>query len=179
MSPFRKNYLLQCFTIIECLLSNKKQLKQAVLALTQNDPTAPRYHSNKEITDSANWTTTDKVKLTAALFEANAQVSAKVAASSNDDETIKELSTAHNVLLNYYLPLITTNTDPANRLASVQINLKKLKLEIKSIPIIQPEVSPEMSSYTYKNPNNFFQAAFIISGIATTLAATAIILSKR
>lgn len=157
MTQFEKKYILHCLDVINNILSNPATLTKAILAYSSNKSDQARYQSNRQISDSAHWTTQDIMSFTAAVFEANAQASIKFCTSP---ELIKPVNQASTLLQNKYVPLITAKTERKDPLDSVRKNIARLLEEINA------------ESYSITDYSFFSAAIAVGAAVAVVAAAT-------
>lgn len=168
MTKFEKEFLQQCLDSIAAIISDKEEINRVVLIFNQGDASDPRYQIQSKITDSEDWTSEEKNALSAAVFEAIAHSSYKFCTSKSLTRNVEE---ATNLLRDHYLPLITQNTAPGMRLASVKQNIAAIKSQINDAPLESPKHYATEESY----PNTFFKVATVVGvGLATiaTIALT-------
>lgn len=171
MTKFEKQFLLHCLNEIETIISDKEELKRVVFIFSQGKTSDTRYQIQSKITDSTHWASEEKIGFSAAVFEAIAHASYKFCTNV---ELTKDINQATTLLLDRYLPLLTAETEPGNRLASVKKNGTKIKLQISKEP--DPALVVKQADYSIENnPNTFFSAML---GLAVIATATTIALRR-
>lgn len=168
---------------IHTLLSDDDKLEAAVLVFNQVKPTespessvTPHNISNF-FTDEQQWTKTEKIGLAAAIFKATALTSFDL---STTQDSLAEIGEATNLLFQFCIPLVTMNTEPGNRLESVNKNIEEVKLQIINEPESQPQITKNEETRPVKKTsqdNNlegnhyaFFSALAVGITLATTVA---------
>ncbi len=168
MTKFEKEFLLHCLDSIATIISDKEKIKRVVLIFNQGDKNDSLYQIQSKITDSADWTTEEKIALSASVFEVTAHASFTF---STRKSLAHSVVAATYLLRDHYLPLITQNTEPGNRLASVKQNIATIKSQINDEPIDAPKYYSNEKS----ERNTFFKVAAVVGiGMATiaTIALT-------
>jgi hypothetical protein len=120
MTPFDKQYITFCLKKINEVLNSEAQLQEAITSYTQGNAQDLRYLSNRRIPDAALWSSEEQLKLSAAVFVADADAAIKFCKNPEDTALILN---ANQLLLNQYIPLITRNSAPKNRFLTVKKNI--------------------------------------------------------
>ncbi|KTC89377.1 hypothetical protein [Fluoribacter dumoffii] len=156
---FEHNFILKCLDYMEHILTDVQELEEAIKGCTENKIKDPRYQLNSKITDSSHWSEPDKLRLSASAFEAIARAS--LFFYSEKDGRAHEIHCANTEFLERYLPAITVNTDPSDRINSVKKKIGQIKKELRE-KLGQGE-----------NPHAFFTpvtAGLVVLAAATTVA---------
>lgn len=193
MKKFVQEFIIYTLTNLKSILSDPDQIVDAQDKVCQGNLWNARYEldciSNKE-----EWATQDRAHFSVAFAEAVAQTEANIISFS--DNTLKQIfEIKEEFLKKIYIPQITNNTEPKNRLASVINNIDILIEELLQLPIEQEQVQdpeaqePEQqfveaqsgeAKLAVKDANNkftFFAAAGIIT--AGLFIASAVGLSNK
>ncbi|HAT6977024.1 TPA: hypothetical protein I8Y81_000197 [Legionella pneumophila] len=170
MTRFERNFLINSLMFFETILSVDKKLEDAIHHFTQGHCENPRYQINSRITDADDWSKEDKLKLTSAIAEAIALVSEKY--ENPTSEITEQIQGARNILLDDYVPLLTANTNPENRLKSVRENSIQIRKEL--ITKLKEEV-PYKSQF--ENPYVLFP--FVAATVAVAATAASVLFSNK
>ncbi|HAU1270309.1 TPA: hypothetical protein LDO87_001122 [Legionella pneumophila] len=170
MTRFERNFLINSLMFFETILSVDKKLEDAIHHFTQGHCENPRYQINSRITDADDWSKEDKLKLTSAIAEAIALVSEKY--ENPTSEITKQIQSARNILLDDYVPLLTANTNPENRLKFVRENSIQIRKEL--ITKLKEEV-PYKSQF--ENPYVLFP--FVAATVAVAATAASVLFSNK
>jgi hypothetical protein len=170
MTRFERNFLINSLMFFETILSVDKKLEDAIHHFTQGHCENPRYQINSRITDADDWSKEDKLKLTSAIAEAIALVSEKY--ENPTSEITEQIQSARNILLDDYVPLLTANTNPENRLKSVRENSIQIRKEL--ITKLKEEV-PYKSQF--ENPYALFP--FVAATVAVAATAASVLFSNK
>ncbi|HAT1725399.1 TPA: Dot/Icm T4SS effector MavE [Legionella pneumophila] len=170
MTRFERNFLINSLMFLETILSVDKKLDDAIHHFTQGQYENPRYQINSRITNADDWSKEDKLKFTSAIAEAIALVSEKY--ENPTSETTEQIQSARNILLDDYVPLLTANTDPENRLKSVRENSSQIRKEL--IAKLKDEV-PYKSQF--ENPYVLFP--FVAATVAVAATAASVLFGNK
>lgn len=164
MTSFEKKYIKQCLRLISDILGDEKKLEVAIHSYTGGHVKDMRYYLNSTISEASSWSLLDKLKLNAAIFEADAQTSVLLFTEPHLDQAVKK---ANILLLNKYVPLISKNTESCHRLQSVREHITQ----------IQNELEQEENSYAL-GANAYTLFSTLAVGGALALAAAAMLSSS-
>ncbi|PWY54265.1 hypothetical protein DGG96_17975 [Legionella qingyii] len=158
---FEQNFILECLEHMERILSNDRELEEAIHDYIENKAPTSRYQLDSKITDSSQWNEQDKLHFSAAVFEAIARSS--LSFYSENDKRAQEMSAANTVFLNQYLPILTENTNSNDRIDPVKNNIIRVKTDLKN----------KIKNST-ENPYSFFTPVttglVVMAAAATTIA---------
>ncbi|QMT59272.1 MULTISPECIES: hypothetical protein [unclassified Legionella] len=157
---FEQNFLLKCLDCMEQILSDEDELAKAIHHYLENKSPTSRYQLNSKITDASHWSEQDKLHFSAIVFEAIARSS--LSFYSEDDERVQELSAANTIFLEQYLPLLTENTNPNNRINSVKEKIIDVKNDLKN------KIERTENPYVFFTP---VTAGLVVIAAAATTAA--------
>ncbi|MCW8444684.1 hypothetical protein OQJ19_04280 [Fluoribacter gormanii] len=158
---FEQNFILKCLDHMERILSHDGELEQAIHHYIENKAPTSRYQLDTKITDASQWNEQDKLHFSAAVFEAIACSS--LSFYSENDERVQEMCAANTVFLKQYLPILTENSNPNNRIDSVKENIIRVKTELKN----KIKNSTE-NSYAFFTPVT--AGLVVMAAAATTIA---------
>lgn len=164
MTPFEEQFVSDCLTRLEQILSSRDRLNQAYHAYC-NGIDHPRYQSAKYNTDTACWTAADLTSLNAAIFEAIAQATYALHTKGRnlDQALLIDIECATAEFRKFAVPKLTFNCDPGNPLASV---VRKI-----------PQVKAALNTSTFSDNSYAFFSAIGESAVAlatvTAVAAAA------
>lgn len=157
---FEHHFTLKCLDCVEQILSDTEELEKAIGHFTENKTPNSRYQLNTKISDSSQWNEEEKLFLSAAVFEAIARTS--LSFYSESDKRAQEISAANTVFLEQYLPVMTENTDPNDRIDSVKENIVRIKAELKN------KIERAENPYAFFTP---VTAGLVVIAAAATMAA--------
>ena len=161
MKPFAREYISHCLNSINQIINDPLKQAKAIHSYTQGQLESKRYQLSDKISDVKSWSSQDILRFIAAVFEANAEASHIFLTSP---ERALQVHEANALLLEEYIPLMTRETAPRNRLKSVQQNIECLKSELE-----------EQSSFKYDTPFTLFSA---LTAAAVTVAAVAALFTQ-
>ncbi|KTD46394.1 hypothetical protein [Legionella quateirensis] len=165
MTQFEKEYVLVCLDSFMEILSDSEQLDLAITDFAGQQSEQSRYYSNSSIPDSDLWTDTDKLKFSAAFFEATARANCRFLTAP---ELSMQVTLAQRFWQDHYKPLLSSNTSAEDRITAV----------IQKCNVIKAEVSREVPSdapqnFVQENHYTFFTALTAI-GVVTAIGASII-----
>ena len=163
MTPFEKKFIGCLLTTLNAILSDKKELEDALKGYTQGDSTHTRHKLNSQITDILEWNQSELRQFNAAHSEAVF----RVMGSYKDDETIiHEINKTLELFREGYIRKLTANTRKGDRINSVRTNIARIKEE---------EFSTEEELSV--NPFSFFSPE-LTAGLVATAAAAVFLLAR-
>lgn len=162
---FEQCFTHKCLNFVEQILLDEKEISKAISHFTEDKTITTRYHLDT-IMDAINWNDRDKLHLSAATFEAILRASLHFYAENTD--RAMQINSANTVFLEKYIPRITANTNPENRLESVRENIAKVKEDFN-----------EPIEIRTGNPYTFFSPPVTLGLIALTTAVTTLTLLSR
>jgi hypothetical protein len=165
MTQFEKDFIAHCLEGIKTILSNEDELQNAIRIFSNGKTKDPRYQLTSKIADSINWTKEEKLKFSAAVFEATA--CATYAMCTNTDLTT-QTKDATTLLLDHYVPLLTAKTASANKLDEVIKTCSLRKAELQNKPAVDS---------SFDNPWFFFST--VTAGVIVVAAAAAVALNNK
>ena len=145
---------------MEQILSDEGELEEAIHHYLENKVPTSRYQLNTKITDASLLNEHDKLHFSAIVFEAIARSSFSF--YSENDERAQEISAANTVFQQQYLPLLTENTNPNNRINSVKEKIVRIKTDLKN------KIERTENPYTFFTP---VTAGLVVIAAAATTAA--------
>ncbi|KTC82590.1 hypothetical protein [Legionella cherrii] len=157
---FEQNFILKCLDYMEQILSDEKELKEAIGHFTENKADNSRYQLNSKINDSSQWIEHDKLCFSASLFEAIARTSLSFYATN--EERAYEINAAITAFQEHFLPALTENTDPNKRIDSVKKKIVRMKTKLKN------EIERAENPYAFFTP---VTAGLVVLAAAATTAA--------
>lgn len=166
MKKFENRFVLKCLDYMKQILSTEHELEEAVRQFTVGQKDDPRYQLNSKIRDASQWSYMEKLQLSAAVFEAIARAS--ILFYEVDPQYEPKITAANKVFLEKYLPKLTENTDPENRLDSVKENINHIKTE----------KTKEAAKVDKDNPYAFFTPVTAGLAVLAATAATVALLSR-
>ncbi|RUR17609.1 hypothetical protein ELY21_10695 [Legionella sp. km535] len=162
MTQFEKEFVLACLDFFTQILSNDEVLQQAIVDFSGTQVGDCRYLSNASISDSELWDDADKLKFSAAFFEATARANYHYV---TDPGLSMQATQAQNLWEQRFKPLLASNTEAKDRIKSIIQNCNNIKTEVKQE---EPSDAPQHSSQD--NRYTFFTALAAI-GVATAVGA--------
>ncbi len=163
MTPFQKQFISDCLDSLDRILSSEDQLNQAVRNFS-GDSIHPRHQGNQYITNAHCWTSSDKIRLNAAVSEAIVRTTPHC----KSEEELKALNEVTILFLTTIVPKITERSTPGKRLASVRERITEVQEELNK------DNELETNNDVEYNPYNFFSVV-LVAGAA--LAGTVLVLS--
>lgn len=129
MTKFEYEFILRCLNFLQEILADPALLNEAIAGYCNGDATNTRYQQHSKITDSKSWSSDDILAAVAAFSEA---VTITLKIYGHDLHTLHDITHITEKLLDVYLPLITTESNPCDRLGSMQFQIAQIKADIKN-----------------------------------------------
>lgn len=169
MTLFEQKFITEFMSTLSTILASENELSEAILTFTQNNPQNPRFYLNTKIPNAIEWSYNELQQFSAAYSEALFRV--MLFFGQNQAASIEEINAAKELLQSDYIPKITTDIEPGQRIYSI---IEKIKLGFDLV--VEEQKTPEVSrAITEENPYRFFFKACV----ATAAIGAAIYLGQN